>query len=185
MAQPDENNRERLGDSFSRQLWQGCRTMDAAEDDAARFLDLAAYAEGRLDSDDEERVAAMLAADPGAVADIAAARAFAGPAEAFAPVDERMIERAAALVQPTEAQRSRVIAFRVAGPHRRNLHGVARWGSLAAAIVLACWLGFAMGADATLALGPSNRAGGEDALLPDLLDSSTGFLSNLTDGPQT
>ena len=44
-----------------RRLWQRCRTMDAGEDETARFLDLAAYADGLLDVEEHERVAALLA----------------------------------------------------------------------------------------------------------------------------
>src|SRR5205814_10302202 len=60
-----------------RRLWQRCRTMDAEEDEAARFLDLAAYADGLLDIEERERVAALLAADPQAAADVRAAQELA------------------------------------------------------------------------------------------------------------
>jgi len=60
-----------------RRLWQRCRTMDAGEDEAARFLDLAAYADGLLDIEERERVAALLAGDPQAAADVRAAQALA------------------------------------------------------------------------------------------------------------
>lgn len=39
-----------------RSLWQRCRGMDAVEDEAARFLDLAAYADGLLDIEERERL---------------------------------------------------------------------------------------------------------------------------------
>ena len=57
-----------------RRLWQRCRTIDADEDEAARFLDLAAYADGLLDIEERERVAALLAVDPQAAADVRAAQ---------------------------------------------------------------------------------------------------------------
>ena len=62
-----------------RRLWQRCRTMDADEDEAARFLDLAAYADGLLDIEERERVAALLAADPEAAADVRAAQRLPMP----------------------------------------------------------------------------------------------------------
>ena len=52
-----------------RRLWQRCRTIDAEDDEAARFLDLAAYADGLLDIEERERIAALLAADPQATAE--------------------------------------------------------------------------------------------------------------------
>src|SRR5712672_2440614 len=51
-----------------RRLWQRCRTMDAEEDETARFLDLASYADGLLDIEERERVAALLIVDPQAAA---------------------------------------------------------------------------------------------------------------------
>ena len=41
-------------------LWQRCRTTEAPPDEAARFLDLAAFADDRLDADDKERVAELM-----------------------------------------------------------------------------------------------------------------------------
>jgi hypothetical protein len=181
VTQPDENSRERPGDSSSREFWRRCRTTDAAEDEAARLLDLAGYAERRLDPDEHERVAAMLAADADAAADVTAARALAASAQPIPAADQSVIARAAALVSASEPQPGRVIPFRAGRRYRPSLQGTARWGSLAAAFALACWLGFAMGADATLALGPADRNSSEAPLLPDLLDPSPGFLNNLTD----
>src|SRR5947209_4685095 len=71
-------------------LWQICRETDAPDDDAARFLDLAAFAEDRLDDDDCERVAAWLSADPEAMADVTAARALADALLADAPARDDM-----------------------------------------------------------------------------------------------
>ena len=49
---------------------------------------------------------------------------------------------------------------------------------------MAAWLGFALGADTSMSL---TRVGAqnEDSLLPELLDPSTGFLRDLTEGAQT
>ena len=59
-----------------RALWRRCQSADAPMDEAARFLDLAAFAEGLLDEEEHDRVAADLAADPVATADVAAALAL-------------------------------------------------------------------------------------------------------------
>ena len=80
-----------------RRLWQRCRTMDADEDEAARFLDLAAYADGLLDIEERERVAALLAADPEAAADVRAAQALAVPPNGRLAGLERIIARASAI----------------------------------------------------------------------------------------
>src|ERR1700740_3261578 len=79
-----------------RRLWQRCRTMDAEEDEAARFLDLAAYADGLLDIEERERIAALLAADPEAAADVRAARALAA-AERTCGGLARIIARASSI----------------------------------------------------------------------------------------
>ena len=65
---------------------------------------------------------------------------------------------------------------------------MARWGSLAAAMAVASWLGFTLGADTSLSLGQAGaRTGqaGEDGFLRELLDPSTGFMRDLTEGSQT
>ena len=46
-----------------RSLWRRCQSADAPMDEAARLLDLAAFAEGLLDEEEHDRVAADLAAD--------------------------------------------------------------------------------------------------------------------------
>src|SRR5690348_4371045 len=79
-----------------RRLWQLCRTMDAEEDEAARFLDLAAYADGLLDIEERERVAALLAADPEAAADVRAAHVL-GDVERRSAGLERIVARASAI----------------------------------------------------------------------------------------
>ncbi len=91
-----------------RRLWQRCRTMDADEDEAARFLDLAAYADGLLDIEEQERVAALLAADPEAAADVRAARALAA-AEPTSAGLERIIARASAISPGTDSGSGKVV----------------------------------------------------------------------------
>ena len=43
-----------------RALWQRCRLAEAPADESLRFLDLAAFAEGGLDPDEHDRIAAWL-----------------------------------------------------------------------------------------------------------------------------
>src|SRR6266446_8382277 len=59
-------------------LWRRSLAIDVAEDEDERFLDLAGYAEDRLDPDERDRIAERLAKDPIAAADVAAARVLAG-----------------------------------------------------------------------------------------------------------
>jgi len=182
MPQPDESPDAMPKDSPNRQLWRDCQNMDAAEDEAARLLDLAAYADGTLDEDERDRVAQLLAADAEAAADVAAARALAGADTGSA--DERIVARAAALVPETAAQAGIMLPFRRAA-RRPNLQWAAGWASLAAGLAVASWLGFAMGADASLAFHSPDQAISQEGPLPDLLDPTSGFLGNLADGRQT
>jgi len=165
-----------------RRLWQRCRTMDADEDEAARFLDLAAYADGLLDIEEQERVAALLAADPEAAADVRAAQALAD-AERTPFGLERIVARASAMSPDTESVSGKVVPL---SPRRgrRLLQISAQWGSLAAAIALAGWLGFAMGSDTSLALRDT-RQPSATGLLPELFDPGTVLLRDLGEGPRT
>ncbi len=170
--------------SPERALWRRSVAIDAAEDEAEHFLDLAGYAEGRLDPDERDRIAERLAKDPMAAADVAAARVLArsGRPDEAAPAD--VVARACALVADGAPLHGRVIPFPQFLRPQPTLHGVARWTGLAAAIVLASWLGFALGGDASAIFGPVGQAG-EDNLLRDLLDPSTASLRDLTGGAQT
>jgi anti-sigma factor RsiW len=181
MSQNDTEREEGMKRSPGRALWQrSCRT-DAPEDEAARFLDLAAFADGRLETDERDRVAAVLAADPAAAADVAAARALAGRiAEPSGGLD-RVIARACAILPDNSATQGHVLTFRLPRRQRNIVHGLTRWGSLAAAIAIASWLGFAMGSDASLALSQSGAAS-DASYLPELLDPGTGFLRDLSEG---
>ena len=161
-------------------LWRRSRTVDMTDDEAEaeRYLDLAGFADGRLDPDDRERVAEWLAEDPVAAGDVAAARALAGRPEA---VSEPAIAHASALVEP---QQGTVIPFAPRQRNRPRLQGVARWGSLVAAMAVASWLGFTLGADTSLSFAQM-RQGGEDGFLREFLDPSAGFMRDLTEGTQT
>ena len=169
------------GPAEDRRLWQRCLTMDAKEDEAARFLDLAAYAEGLLDIEERGRVAALLAADPEAAADVRAAHALVAAERTSAGL-ERIIARASAISPDTGSAGGKVIPL--APRQGRLLQSLAQWGSLAAAIALAGWLGFAMGSDTSLALS-DHRQPSDTGLLPELFDPGTGLLRDLGEGLRT
>ena len=154
-------------------LWQRSRTTDAPADEAARFVDLAGFADGLLDPDERERVADFLTTDPTAAADVAAAHALAGGVDERPAGFERIVARACALVPDPQFSTARVIAF--APRPRRVLHGLAQWGSLAAAILVASWLGFSMGSDTSLALSHPGLSS-DTSVMPELFDPGTGFL---------
>jgi anti-sigma factor RsiW len=172
---PTDEERDKLAVSSSdRDLWRRSCLTDAAEDEVARFLDIAAFADGLLEPDDHDRIAWLLANDPAAMEDVAAARRLedAAPPRSL----DRIVARACAIL-PAEPQ-SRVVAFAPPPGRRRILHSVTQWGSLAAAIALASWLGFAMGSDASRTLSgrvPSNDTG----FLPELFEPGGGFLRDL------
>jgi anti-sigma factor RsiW len=165
-----------------RRLWQRCRTIDADEDEAARFLDLAAYADGLLDIEERERVAALLAADPQAAADVRAAQARADAGLTSVGL-ERIVARASALSPDPGSVSGKVVPL---APRRgrRLMQISAQWGSLAAAIALAGWLGFAMGSDTSLALS-DRRQPSASGLLPELFDPGTVLLRDLGEGLRT
>jgi anti-sigma factor RsiW len=170
-------------------LWQLSRNTDASEDEAERILDLAGFADGCLDPDDRERVAEWLAEDPLAAGDIAAARALGPRAEELEAVPERVIARACALVRSGQVNggksgRGTVIPFPLGRADRPQLHRIAGWGSLVAAMAVASWLGFTLGMDASGSVGQFGQAT-EDGFLGELLDPSTGFMRELTEGAQT
>ncbi len=174
MRKAPEDIAERAARLAGRALWRRSSIADAPEDEEGRLLDLAGFADGLLDPDERERVAASLAADPPAAADVAAARALASEIGASPEGIERIVARAVALGPTANAKRGLVLAF--AGATRRGgFRGVAQWGSLAAALAFACWLGFAMGSGASLALSQQHQDG-DGAFLPELFDPASGFL---------
>jgi anti-sigma factor RsiW len=156
--------------------------MDAEEDEAARFLDLAAYADGLLDIEERERVAALLAADPEAAADVRAAHAL-GDVARTSPGLERVVARASAISPDADSVSIKIVPF-APRPGRSLVQTFAQWGSLAAAVALAGWLGFAMGSDTSLALS-DHRQPSDTGLLPELFDPGTGLLRDLGEGLRT
>lgn len=136
----------------------------AAEPDA---LTLAAYAEDRLSAEAGEAVEDWLAVNPQVAGDILAARQATMLASATAP--EAVIARAAALVGGGSGQ---ILPFRAraARPSWRN---AVAWGAMAASILVASLVGFAMGNStyATLIDGSSV------SLSQELLDPPTGLFN--------
>jgi anti-sigma factor RsiW len=168
-------------DIADRMLWQRSRITDAPEDECARYLDLASFADGRLDADDGERVADRLRRDPEVAADIAAARTLASIAQ-YEPPSETLVAPLCAIVEgAAESRPSSVLVFRPREGRRPVLGSVAQWSSLAAALVVAGWLGFTLGMDASGMLAPS-RAGSDDGIAQDLFGPSRGFFRDLTGG---
>jgi len=182
----DDISRKPPADLTDRALWRHSRMVDTTMDDGERALDLAGFAEGRLGPDDRERVAEWLAGDPIAAGDVAAVRALAA-AEAERPVSvpEPMVARASSLVDGSDPQPAgNVIPFAPRQPGKPRLYGVARWGSLVAAMAVAGWLGFALGMDTSLALAQTRQAG-DNGSLSELLDPSSGLMGDLTGGTHT
>jgi anti-sigma factor RsiW len=167
-------------------LWRRSRTVDIREGaaEAERYLELAGFADGRLDPDDRARVAEWLAGDPVAGGDVAAARALAARAERLEAAPQSVVARAATLVDGGAPQRGTVVAFPPSRRGRPRLQGVARWGGLVAAMAFASWLGFTLGMDTSLSFSQSNQTS-EDGFLREFLDPSTGFMRDLTEGQQT
>lgn len=163
-----------------RELWRRSQETAAEPDEAACLMDLAAFADNRLDDDDTARVAALIAGDLDAAADIAAARTL-GTA-VTAPADEHIVLRAAALVAGSERPEARVIAF----PNRRSTvrpwYSAATWSGLAAAIVLAGWLGFDLGSG--LSNAPPFGVATDEALASDLFDPAPLLLRDFTESSQ-
>lgn len=182
MIRMHEEREERPDPASERRLWQRCRMTDAPENEAARFLDLAAFADALLDEEEQDRVADWLTADPNAAADVRAAQALR--AERPMPAGlERIVARACRILPDAPPTRGHVVAL-TPRPNRRMVHAFAQWGSLAAALVVASWLGFALGTDASLALSEPGQPS-DAGFLPELFDPAAGFLRDLGEGLRT
>jgi hypothetical protein len=186
MSRTDSRMGEPPDFEAGRTLWQRCGRIEAPEDEIERFLDLAALADGILDEDDHTRVLALTAGDPTALADVAAARTLSTSRMVMSGGLEPIIERAIAVVEgPSE--RSNVVPLTRLPSVRAILQAVAQWGSLAAAIACAGWLGFAMGSGASQSLieptSPTQIS--NDNTLSELLDPSTSFLRDFAAGQQS
>jgi len=182
MMRTDEEPRSRPNPGSDRALWQKCRVTDAPQDEGTRFLDLAAFADRLLDTEDQERVAAWLANNPEAAADVRAARTLDASAESSENL-ENIIARACAISPQAPREPSQILEL-VPRRGTRFVRSFAQWGSLAAAIAVASWLGFAMGSDATLALSQP-RQPSDASFFPELFDPASGFLRDLGEGTRT
>ena len=172
---------ESLPHLTDRKLWERSCAVEMAENDAEHFLDLAGFADGLLDPDDRERIAERLARDPAEAADVSAARALATADPPADALPDAIFARAAALAGPAAVDN--VVPF---APRRRlsaRLPEAARWGSLAAAVALASWLGFTMGMDLYGSLSSDSR-NGDDGGLNELFDPGTRLVRDLTGSPQ-
>jgi anti-sigma factor RsiW len=109
MMQNDEEPYKQPDAASDRQLWRRSCLIDAPEDEVARFLDLAAFADGLLEAEENDRVEALLDLDPAAAADVRAARG--SPTADPTSVDlESVVARACAILPEIDLSR-RVIAF--------------------------------------------------------------------------
>jgi hypothetical protein len=161
-------------------LWRRWRTYGATGSAAPADPDpilLAAYAEDRLSPAEAEAVEAWLADNPLAARDIRAARqAHVAPLPA-AP--REVVERASALVGAADGER--VVAFRRPLPRPRHWRDSIRVGAMAASVLVASFVGFAMGNDTFVTLaGRSTQALGLE-----LLDPPTGLFNTLDEDSNT
>lgn len=170
MARTDDTD---FASPSDRAIWRRAQQTEAERGEAEHLLDLAGFADSRLDDDETDRVAALLAADAEAAADIAAARAIAADPH----VPESVIARASALA----GGRGTVIAFRLFGRPRDGAYRLVGWGGIAAAIALASWFGFALGSDASLHYGRIAQSA-DDGYIGDMLDPSSNAMRGVTDG---
>ena len=113
--------------------WRGLAAQDEAAPEAPDPLQLAAYAEGRLDERGGEAIESWLAANPEAVEDIAAARAVA-------------------------AREAAVVPFRRPAMPVRNWRSAMAWGGIAASLLAVSVLGFQLGSEAYAESGQSTVA---------------------------
>jgi len=165
-----------LSPGNDRALWERSQGTEASPAETERFLDLAGFADGRLDEDERERVAAIVAVDPAAAADVAAARALT--ASVMSSVGEDVIARAVALADGV-APRGELVAF----PRHRSpglWRGAATWSSLAAALAIAGWFGFDLGSGLPdLAVGARSY---DDAVANEFLDPGPLLLRDFSEG---
>jgi hypothetical protein len=134
-----------------RLLWRHSQDTATNPAETERFLDLAGFVDGRLDDDERAHVAALIARDPMAAADTAAARILLSATPPA--VSGEIVARAAALIDAAQSDAvqsgGEILSFPPRPQQRRPRiwTEAASWSSLAAAIALACWLGFDLGGD--------------------------------------
>jgi anti-sigma factor RsiW len=166
-----------------RSLWRQSQQIETNPVETDRLLDLAGFVDGRLDEDERERVAALIARDPAAAADAASARVLASATLPAANND--IVARAIDLIDPAQSDGEILIVPRQRQPQpqprRRAWPVAARWSSLAAAIAVACWLGFNLGGDlpgVASITRPSDELGASE-----LIDPAPLALRDVSEGP--
>jgi hypothetical protein len=162
--------------NHDRGLWHRWHALQSGDAPVPDALAVAAYAEGRLNEAEAERVENWLAAYPAALAEVIAAREV--PRQADNPT-EAMIARACTLVEHDAAAAGNVVPLRRAAPQWRN---ALAWSSIAASFVAASFVGFAMGSDAYQNLAPAPAA---ERSYVDALEISPSLESWLSDDSGT
>jgi anti-sigma factor RsiW len=160
-------------------VWRRSQEIEAAPDEAEYLLDLAAFADSRLDDDDTARIAALIARDSDAAADVAASRMLADAVPTAA--DEQIVIRAAALVGEGRPE-ALLIAFPARQITARPWYSAATWSGLAAAIAIAGWLGFDLGSG--LSAPPQFSRLSDDASASELIDPAPLLLRDFTENSQ-
>ncbi|HTQ34734.1 MAG TPA: hypothetical protein VMI30_11225 [Stellaceae bacterium] len=168
------------GVSADREVWRRSQEIDVVPDEAEYLLELAAFADSRLDEDDTARIAARLAHDAMAAEDIAAARTLGGAAMLSADAD--VIARAGALVGEDRPD-AVLIPFPVRHPPVRHWSSAATWSGLAAAMVLAGWVGFDLGSGISRA--PVFGRSVDEVSSSEFFDATPLLLRDLTENSQT
>jgi hypothetical protein len=166
------------GAPADREVWRRSQAMEVTPDEASHLLDLAAFADNRLDDDETALIAALIERDADTAEDIAAARTLAGATMLAA--DASIVARAEALVGEARPE-AELIAFPARPPVVRPWYSAATWSGLAAAIVLAGWLGFDLGSG--ISNGPVFTRPADDASASELLDPSP-LLRDFTENSQ-
>lgn len=149
-------------------LWRRYRLLASAPTgEAPDALMLAAYAEGRLGPAEMEVVEDWLGADAELAADAASARDAA--LRPLPEADARIVARATALVPAGDG---RVVPLR--GPATSpRWQGVVRWSAMAASILIASIVGFALGNDTYVSLASHPPA----VFGQELFDPPAGFFT--------
>jgi hypothetical protein len=169
---------ETSGAPSDREVWRRSQELEATPDEAGNLLDLAAFADSRLDDDETARIAALIARDIDAAEDIAAARTLASATMLAADAD--IVARAEGLIGEALPEAT-LIAFPARPVVVRPWYSAATWSGLAAAIVLAGWLGFDLGSG--ISSSPVFSRPADDASASELLDPSP-MLRDFTENSQ-
>ena len=159
-----------------RDVWRRSQQTDTSRDEAEVLMDLAAFADNRLDPDEAARVEVLIVGDADAAADVVAARVLAGTAMAAA--DPAIIGRAEALVGEGKPE-AVLIAFPTPRPASRPWYSAASWSGLAAAMVVAGWLGFDLGSG--LSTSPVLGGSAADLTANELFDATPLMLRDITE----